>query len=100
MMTSKMTRNHSDIRAWAEFHGVAPVELLPCIVDHIPSKIRLMPSSVAKNHNDYRIISWQDFFAKFDEQKLTCVYDEQVGGSVQILPPAKSDLRHDRLEIH
>jgi len=100
MTTTKMTRNHSDIRVWAEFHGIAPVELLPCIVDHIPSKIRLLPASVAKDHIDYRIISWQDFFAKFDQQELTCVYEEQVGGSVQILPPEKTGERHSQPEIH
>jgi len=100
MTTAKMTRNHSEIRAWAEFHGIAPVELLPCIVDHIPSKICLLRASVAKDHKDYRIMTWEDFFAKFDQQELTCVYDEERGGSVEILPAQKTGWRGSQTEIH
>ena len=85
MAMSRPTKDHEEIRRWAEKHGVVPVEDLPHVVDHVPSLIRLLHARQVHPHGDQRLISWEDFFAKFDALGLMCVYDQEPGGYNEIL---------------
>jgi hypothetical protein len=85
MMMSRPTRDHKEIRKWADARGVIPVEELPSVVDHEPALMRLVHSEQVKKGDRHIAISWEDFFAKFDNLQLVCVYAQDETGYNEIL---------------
>lgn len=71
---SRTTRDHDTIRRWAEARGGRPARV-PGTQQGGAGVIRLQfPES--EGTNDLEPISWDDFFEKFDENKLALVYQE------------------------
>lgn len=79
MALSKTTRDHDEIRRWAEARGAVPSEVRGTEKGGEAGILRFeFPK--APHHNDSKLeeISWEDFFAKFDERGLELVYQEQT----------------------
>lgn len=79
------TTYHKEIRFWAEARSAVPVEVLPQVVDSVPTVLRLMVKAQIADHPDVRPLSWEEFFAKFDALGLTFVYDDGATGYNEIL---------------
>ncbi len=79
MALSKSTKDHDEIRKWAESHGAIPSEVSSTHTSDEPGILRFQFPK-AKNNNDSALqeISWDDFFEKFDESDLTLVYQEKT----------------------
>ncbi|MGH9353664.1 MAG: hypothetical protein ACRD2G_16135, partial [Terriglobia bacterium] len=75
MSTSKTTKNHEEIRRWAEKRKAVPCEVKGTERDGEPGILRFeFPK--AGNTNDAKLneISWDEFFAKFDENNLELLF--------------------------
>ena len=79
------TSDHAKIRYWATANRAIPAEVLPHIVDGEPAVLRLMLADQVAVHTDIRVISWDEFFVKFDSLGLTFVYDDEPTGYNEIL---------------
>ena len=72
MTLSRTTRDHDEIRRWAEARGAVPAEVKGTERGGEAGIIRFeFPN--APNHNDSKLdeISWEEFFEKFDEAELS-----------------------------
>src|SRR4051812_1760005 len=79
MTLSRTTRDHDEIRKWAESRGAVPAEVAGTEKGGEPGILRFeFPK--APNHNDSKLkeIQWDDFFEKFDENDLELVYQEKT----------------------
>ena len=85
MAASDPTTNHQEIVAWASRNNAVPTEKLPQIVDGEPEVLRFMIREQAEVRKDVRLISWEEFFLKFDELGLSFVYDNGTSGDNEIL---------------
>jgi hypothetical protein len=75
--SSRTTRDHDEIRRWAESRKAIPCEVAGTERGGEPGILRFeFPTS--RNHNDDKLqeISWEDFFEKFDERGLELLYQE------------------------
>ncbi len=89
------TIDHDEIRRWARRHNATPTEQLPHVVDGEPAVLRFMFEKQAQDRADVRLITWEEFFLKFDELGLAFVYDEGVTGYNEILQiEEESPYRH------
>jgi hypothetical protein len=79
------TTDHGVIRSWANRHRVVPTELLPCSVDHEPTLLQLLNAEAVRTRKDVRMISWEEFFARFDVLGLGFVYDDEKDGYNELL---------------
>ena len=79
MALSKNTKDHDEIRKWAEARGAVPSEVSSTHTSDEPGILRFQFPK-AKNKNDAALqeISWDDFFEKFDESDLALVYQEKT----------------------
>ena len=79
MASSKTTRNHEDIRRWAEERQAIPCEVAATHTDSEPGILRFCFEK-APNRNDanLREISWDEFFEKFDENNLELLFQEET----------------------
>jgi hypothetical protein len=79
MALSKTTRDHDEIRRWAESHGAVPSEVASTHSGKEPGILRFQfPETAQKNDDNLQEVSWDDFFAKFDENNLELLYQEQT----------------------
>ena len=85
MSVSGPTTDHSEIRGWAAQHHARPAEVLPQRLDSEPAVLRFMFPGQARDHQDIRLISWEEFFVKFDELGLSFVYDTDSTGYNELL---------------
>jgi len=85
MPISGPTSDHAKIRYWATANRAIPAEVLPHIVDGEPATLRLMLAEQVARHRDIRVLSWEEFFVKFDSLGLTFVYDDDSTGYNEIL---------------
>lgn len=79
MTLSRTTRDHDEIRKWAESRGAVPAEVAGTERGGETGILRFeFPK--APNHNDSKLqqVSWDDFFEKFDENDLELVYQEKT----------------------
>ena len=92
------TNDHSEIQRWADKHHFAPVEKLPSRVDGEPAELLLVRASEAATRQDVLVLSWADFFARFDQHGLGFVYDDNAAGYNEILQiEEKTPYRHQVL---
>ena len=77
MALSKTTKDHDEIKQWAEARGALPAEVASTERKGEPGILRFMFPK-AKNHNDGALkeIEWDDFFEKFDANGLELIYQE------------------------
>lgn len=79
MALSKTTKDHEEIRRWAESRGAVPSEAAQTGSSSRTGVLRLKFPK-AKNRKDESLdeISWDDFFEKFDASDLEMVYQEKT----------------------
>jgi hypothetical protein len=77
MASSKTTRDHEEIRRWAEARGAAPAEVASTHQGDEPGILRFkFPNAPGHKDENLREISWEEFFEKFDENNLELLYQE------------------------
>ncbi len=81
MALAKTTKDHDEIRKWAEARGGKPAVVAATEGENETGIIRLMFPN-APNHNDDALeeISWDEFFEKFDSSGLELTYQEKTAG--------------------
>ncbi|MDX5442818.1 MAG: hypothetical protein LPJ89_03445 [Hymenobacteraceae bacterium] len=76
--SSKSTTNHDTIRKWAEARNAKPARVKGTGSSSDSGLLRLnFPGYAEENLEE---ISWDDFFKKFDEEKLALVYQDETSG--------------------
>src|ERR1700761_3909871 len=77
MSQSKTTKDHEEIRRWAEKRGAVPAEATSTETQAEPGILRFMfRDAPHRNDSDLKEISWEAFFEKFDESGLQMLYQE------------------------
>ena len=77
MALSKTTQDHEEIQQWAERRGAKPAEVSTTEKSGEPGILRIMfPKAPHANDSSLKEISWDEFFEKFDENRLALVYQE------------------------
>lgn len=75
---SQTTIDHDEIRRWAESKGGKPAAVDRTHHDGDVGIIRIMfPDAAQSQHGSLVEISWDEFFAQFDEAELALIYDEK-----------------------
>ena len=76
---SNTTRDHDEIRRWAEERGGKPAHVKKTgSADDIG--ILRIDFPGYSGEGSLELISWEDFFRKFDERGLALVYQEETAG--------------------
>lgn len=84
MALSKTTRDHDEIRRWAEERGAIPSEVASTESADEPGILRFQfPDAPNRNDGKLKEISWEAFFEKFDENGLELLYQEQTAEGAQ-----------------
>jgi hypothetical protein len=84
MTLSKSSRDHDEIRKWAEARGAVPAEVRGTEKGGEPGILRFeFPNAPNRNDGKLEEISWDDFFEKFDERGLELVYQERTADGEQ-----------------
>lgn len=84
MALSKSTRDHEEIRRWADARGAVPAEVRSTEQGDELGILRLcFPKARGRNNDNLSEISWEDFFRKFDENDLELVYQEKTAAGNQ-----------------
>ena len=73
------TRDHSEIRRWAEAHDAVPAEVLTLKFDGEPTTLHFLRGDAKDGTPELRPISWEDFFARFDLLELSMAFDDESG---------------------
>jgi len=73
---SKTTTDHETIRKWAEARKARPAGVKGTGGEDDPGVIRL--NFPGYDEDKLETISWEDFFAKFEENKLAFLYQEET----------------------
>jgi len=79
------TTNHHEIRSCAQTHQLVPAELLPRIVNGEPPLLQITQHHLADSRADIHILTWEDFFARFDQMGLALVYANDSSGFNELL---------------
>jgi hypothetical protein len=73
---TKTTRDHDEIRRWAEEHGGKPVTVRGTQGDDEAGVLRIdFPGGAGEDRLEP--ISWDEWFEKFDKEGLSFLYQEQ-----------------------
>ncbi len=101
MALSKTTRDHDEIRKWAEARGAVPAEVSGTERGNQTGILRFeFPHAPNRNDSKLQEISWDDFFEKFDENDLELVYQDKTADGEQsnfnklIHPDSEEHSRH------
>ena len=78
MALSKTTRDHDEIRRWAEARGAQPAEVEGTERGGTGILRFCFPKAPNRNDSNLREISWDEFFEKFDSNDLELVYQERT----------------------
>jgi hypothetical protein len=76
MTTSTTTTDHEEIRRWAEKRGGHPATVKGTGKGDKPGILRL--DFEPKMEEGLEKISWDEFFAKFDREKLALLYQDKT----------------------
>ena len=94
------TTDHEVIRSWAIANNAVPAEVLPHVLDHEPATLRICTPEMVSSREDMRVITWEDFFIKFDLLGLAFVYDEDSTGYNELLQiDEKSPYRNENHRV-
>lgn len=74
MAENKSTTDHDVIRRWAEERGGKPAK----VAGSQPGEIRIdFPSFPGEDDESLEVISWEEFFDRFEEDNLVFMYREE-----------------------
>lgn len=90
------TRDHGEIRRWAEKFGDVPAEIMPRKFDGQPAILYFLFGEAGQGTPELQPISWDSFFAQFDLLKLAFAYDEETPrfNIVKVEKSAEAELWH------
>jgi hypothetical protein len=81
---SKTTHDHDEIRRWAEARKAIPCEVASTEHEGEAGILRFcFPNAKNRNDDALKEIDWEQFFAKFDENGLSLVYQEKTAGGAR-----------------
>ena len=81
---SKTTQNHNEIRKWAEARKAIPCEVASTEREGEPGILRFcFPNAKNRKDDSLKEIEWEEFFAKFDENGLSLLYQEKTAGGAR-----------------
>ena len=81
MAEAKITTNHDEIRNWAVARGGRPAVVRSTHGKGGTGIIRLeFPNALNADDEALEEISWEEFFAKFDQSELAFLYQEETAG--------------------
>ncbi|HEX7082349.1 MAG TPA: hypothetical protein VF329_15175 [Gammaproteobacteria bacterium] len=81
MSESKQTTDHDEIRKWVEERGGRPAHVKGTGDEGDAGLLRItFPGYDDEDDEDIEPIEWEDFFRKFDEKKLSFLYQERTSG--------------------
>ncbi len=84
MALSKTTQDHDEIQKWAEARGAKPAEVAGTEQDGETGILRIeFPKATDANNANLKEISWDEFFEKFDNSRLSLVYQELTADGEQ-----------------
>lgn len=78
MTLAKETTDHEQIRKWAEERGGHPATVKATSTNE-PGILRIDFPGYS-GEDTLEEIEWNDFFAKFDKEKLAFLYQDEVDG--------------------
>lgn len=74
--TAQTTTDHDEIRTWAERQGGKPAAVTRTHKDGDVGIIRVMfPDAPNSEHDALTEISWEEFFAEFEDRELALLYE-------------------------
>jgi hypothetical protein len=74
---SKKTTDHDEIRKWVEARGGVPATVRSTGRKDEPGVLRIQFQE-QESGDSLEEISWDDFFEKFEEQKLAFLYQDET----------------------
>ena len=81
MSESKSTTDHTKIKQWAEARGGKPATVEGTGSKSDAGILRIMfPDAPHSHHDSLKEVSWDEFFQKFDKEKLCLVYQDETHG--------------------
>ncbi len=78
--TSKTTKNHKEIKKWAELRKGRPAIVRGIEDDEGTGLLRIIFEE--SSEKDLKEISWDEFFKTFDDRNLTFLYQEEKDGKL------------------
>ncbi|HLH88591.1 MAG TPA: hypothetical protein VKX28_09045 [Xanthobacteraceae bacterium] len=75
MSEGQLTTDHDKIRKWAEERGAVPATVKATETKGEPGILRL---DFPPRDKALEPIAWEDFFAKFDHEKLAFLYQDRT----------------------
>ncbi len=76
---TKATTDHDEIREWAEERGGKPATVKSTSRGEAAGLLRFMFPTVGQD-DDLEVISWDEFFRKFEQEDLAMLYQEEIKG--------------------
>jgi hypothetical protein len=80
---SRTTTDHNTIQEWAEARDAKPACVKGTGGKDIGVLRLMFPGYSAEKSQSLREISWNEFFKKFDENKLAFIYQEKTSSGVR-----------------
>jgi hypothetical protein len=74
---TKRTTDHEEIRKWAESRGGKPASVKGTAQGNEEAGLLRIDFPTGASNPPLEAISWDDFFEKFDEEKLAMIYQEE-----------------------
>lgn len=74
---SKTTTDHDEIRGWIEARNGAPATVASTADDDEPGILRILFQE-QESGKSLEKISWENFFEKFEEEKLAFLYQDET----------------------
>jgi len=75
---SKVTVDHAAIRKWAEKRKAKPASVIGTGGDDIGVLRLMFPGYGSGKSQSLKEISWDEFFRKFEENKLALIYQDKT----------------------
>ncbi len=77
MASARTSTDHSEIRKWAEARGARPTTVKRTTKPDDPGILRLHFPGYSGS-DSLNEISWEEWFRKFDDQKLALLFQEET----------------------
>ena len=77
MSDSQTTRDHSEIKRWAEDRGGVPAKIKDTGKNDTDGVLRIHFPDKSKDDDRFEEISWDDFFEIFDKNELQFLYQDK-----------------------
>jgi hypothetical protein len=83
MSTAKLTTDHLTIRRWAEARKGKPARVHSTGDTDATGLLRIDFPRSNDDETELEELTWEEFFEKFDDQRLAFVYQERTAGGAR-----------------